>query len=62
MQAGKRLRIYAGQPDPDDPAHFTVKYDLDGVEGILDGYEGDRTEDANGIPTPGLRLQARGTK
>jgi hypothetical protein len=59
IQAGAHLRVFAGQADPGDATHFTVKYDLDGVEGILDGYEGDRTEDANGIPTPGLRLEMR---
>jgi hypothetical protein len=62
IQTGAHLRVFAGQADPDDATHFTVKYTLDGVEGILDGYEGDRTEDANGIPTPGLRLGIRKPK
>jgi hypothetical protein len=62
IQKGAHLRVFAGQVDPADATHFTVKYDLDGVEGFLDGYEGDRTEDANGIPKPGLRLEVRGTR
>jgi hypothetical protein len=29
--------MYAGQHDPDDPAHFTIKYEIDNVPGIIDG-------------------------
>ena len=29
------------------------------AEVYVDGYEGDRTEDPSGIPTPGLRLETR---
>jgi hypothetical protein len=32
------LRIYAGQPDPADPSHFTIRYEVDGVEHIVDGW------------------------
>jgi hypothetical protein len=31
------VRIYAGQPDPGDPAHFTVRYQMWGQEDVLDG-------------------------
>ncbi len=31
------LRFYAGQPDPADAAHFTIKYDLRNGSGIIDG-------------------------
>jgi hypothetical protein len=33
----KGLRFYAGQPDPADPAHFTIRYDLLGGSGTIDG-------------------------
>jgi len=32
-----RGRIYAGQPDPKDPSHFTICYVVDGQPCILDG-------------------------
>jgi len=31
------VRVYAGQPDPTDPAHFTVRYQIWGQEDTLDG-------------------------
>jgi hypothetical protein len=31
------LRFYAGQADPNDPAHFTIRYELAGTAGVLDG-------------------------
>jgi hypothetical protein len=31
------LRFYAGQLDPADPGHFTVRYELEGQPGIVDG-------------------------
>lgn len=33
----QNLRFYAGQPDPADAAHFTIKYDLRNGSGIIDG-------------------------
>ena len=30
-------RIFAGQPDPADPSHFTIRYQLWGQEDIIDG-------------------------
>lgn len=32
------LRLYAGQPDPDNPSHFTIRYTLDDQENIIDGW------------------------
>jgi hypothetical protein len=32
------LRLFAGQPDPDDPTHFTIGYEYDGEPGTIDGY------------------------
>jgi hypothetical protein len=29
--------IFAGQPDPNDPAHFTIRYRIWGQEDVLDG-------------------------
>jgi hypothetical protein len=31
------MRIYAGQPDPNDDAHFTIKYEIDNIPGTIDG-------------------------
>ncbi len=30
------LRFYAGQPDPNDPSRFTIRYTLDDEEGLID--------------------------
>ena len=35
---GNKLRLFAGQPDPADPTHFTIRYQLDGKEGVIDGW------------------------
>jgi hypothetical protein len=32
-----RVRIYAGQVDPDDAAHFTIRYEMWGRSDVLDG-------------------------
>jgi hypothetical protein len=32
------VRMYAGQPDPADPAHLTIKYEKNGEPGIIDGW------------------------
>ena len=32
------LVLYAGQPDPDDESHFTIRYELGGVSGTIDGW------------------------
>jgi hypothetical protein len=32
------IRVYMGQPDPDDRSHFTIRYQLGDLEGVLDGY------------------------
>jgi hypothetical protein len=31
-------RFYAGQPDPADPTHFTIDYELDGERSTIDGW------------------------
>lgn len=31
-----RLRLFAGQPDPSDPSHFTIGYDYNGAPGVID--------------------------
>jgi hypothetical protein len=33
-----KLRLFAGQPDPANPAHFTLRYELDNRPGTIDGY------------------------
>jgi hypothetical protein len=40
-----RVRMFAGQADPDDPAHFTIRYQMWGKEDVLDG----RLDDSDGI-------------
>jgi hypothetical protein len=30
-------RVYAGQTDPADPSRFTMRYDIDGLPGMLEG-------------------------
>lgn len=32
------IRLFAGQPDADDPTHFTIGYEYDGQAGTIDGY------------------------
>jgi hypothetical protein len=32
------IKIYAGQPDPTDPTHFTFVYDMDGKRYTVDGW------------------------
>jgi len=38
---GANVRIYAGQPDPADLSHFTIRYQMWGQEDVLDGYLND---------------------
>jgi hypothetical protein len=40
-----RVRVFAGQVDPDDGAHFTIRYQMWGKEDVLDG----RLDDADGV-------------
>lgn len=35
---GGHLRLFAGQPDPADPTHFTIRYDFDGRPGTIHGH------------------------
>ncbi|HTW95551.1 MAG TPA: hypothetical protein VMD30_12190 [Tepidisphaeraceae bacterium] len=37
MKRDPFVRIYAGQCDPNDPAHFTIRYQMWGQEDTLDG-------------------------
>jgi hypothetical protein len=32
------IRIYAGQPDPADPSHFTIRYESGGKTAMANGY------------------------
>ncbi len=38
---GLNVRVFAGQPDPADPAHFTISYTVVGQPGVIDGRLGD---------------------
>jgi hypothetical protein len=31
------VRVFGGQPDPADPAHFTIAYTLNDRPGVIDG-------------------------
>ena len=35
---GNVLRFSAGEPDPNDPSHFTLPYRVDGRDGVIDGW------------------------
>jgi hypothetical protein len=37
LTGGGHYRFFAGQPDPADPSHFTIPYDLDGKHGVIHG-------------------------
>jgi hypothetical protein len=37
LRADQIMRIYAGQADLNDDAHFTIKYEIDNVPGTIDG-------------------------
>ena len=41
----RNLRFYAGQPDPADPARFTITYDLEDGHGVIDGRLNDTGDD-----------------
>lgn len=32
------IRVYCGQPDPDDPTHFTIALEVNGAREVLDGW------------------------
>jgi hypothetical protein len=44
LAPGDKLRVFAGQPDPNDASHFTIDYDLNGVRHTLDGWVVDDSE------------------
>jgi hypothetical protein len=51
FDAQKPLRVFAGQPDPADGRHFTIRYDLDGKSNTIDGWL---------MPDDTVQLQPRG--
>jgi hypothetical protein len=38
VHPGTHLRLYAGAPDPNDPTHFTIPYQLGSTSGTIDGW------------------------
>lgn len=44
------FKFFAGQPDPHDPTHFTIRYEYEGQPGTIDGYLVDA------VPPPGREL------
>ena len=59
----KGLRFYAGQLDPADAGHFTIRYDLEGKSGVIDGRLNDAGDDVKitvrSGPGTALRLGRR---
>jgi hypothetical protein len=53
------LRLYAGQPDPADPSRFTIRYDLSGRSGEI---EGRLKDDGQGVSLRITSGPAIGTK
>lgn len=53
----RKVKLFAGRPDPADPSHFTIDYELDGRHGTIDGWL--RDDDAVDLklrnPDDGLR-------
>lgn len=72
------FRIYAGERDPLDPTHLTIRYEVGGGAGVLDGWLRSRgqapemimrfrcgpgaKEDLSGQPAPPLVLSGYGTR
>ncbi|MDQ3441781.1 MAG: hypothetical protein M3478_15675 [Planctomycetota bacterium] len=38
IRRGRSVRIFAGEVDPDDASHFTIRYDVGGTPGVIDGW------------------------
>jgi hypothetical protein len=45
LLASEGLCFYAGQIDPGDPGHFTIRYEMEGKEGVVDGQLNDRGDE-----------------
>jgi len=54
VRAGLRqvLRVFAGQADPADESHFTIRYQMDGREGVVDGWLRDPAPWTTNTDTP----------
>ena len=37
LNAGDRVRFFGGQPDPNDPSRFTIRYEINDAEGLIEG-------------------------
>lgn len=58
IEPGNQLRLFGGSPDPADPSHFTIPYELDGQPGVIDGWLKDdalvlRPRQGRAIASPG---------
>jgi hypothetical protein len=50
------MRVYAGQADPDDPARFTIRYEIDDSPGTIEGrLEADDTVALSIVSAPAAR-------
>lgn len=52
-KASKNMRVYAGQPDGLDPSHFTIVYEIDGKQGVIECWLEDPEPAQPGEP-PGV--------
>lgn len=57
--AGRKLRVFAGRPDPADPSHFTIEYEINRGRGTWDGWVRDNPSAAPGDLPVVLELSFR---
>jgi hypothetical protein len=60
--AGKHLRIFAGQSDPNDATHFMIPFEIDSRPGVLDVWEIGGAQSEVNPRLQGLRLKIRDAK
>lgn len=61
FQAAHRLRFYSADLDPNDPGRFTLRYEMDGTKGMIDGkLEDDATVSLKLRDTPAATQPAAG--
>ena len=53
----QKVKLYAGRPDPADPSHFTIDYEIDGRRATVDGWL--RDDDAVDLTPSDPRDQLR---
>jgi hypothetical protein len=59
LSPSQRFRLYTGEADPADHAHFTMKYDVDGELGTIDGRLLDQARDFMNRTSEGVEFRVR---